>query len=131
MHELAICQGMLERVEAVAADRGARAVSRVVVRIGPLSGVEPSLLQSAFTLARAGTPAASAVLEIETAPVRVLCRACGAQSEAVANRLVCAACGGMRTRLISGDELRLVSLDLDLPEPGAVGTKEQAGPTHV
>ena len=49
MHELAVCQALLERVEAMAAARGARAVKRVTVRVGPLSGVEPQLLASAFT----------------------------------------------------------------------------------
>lgn len=134
MHELAVCQGMLDQVEAVAAARGATAVSRVVVRIGPLSGVEPALLENAFTLARAGTLAEGAILEIERVPVRITCRSCGAESETAPNRLVCADCGGFRTRLISGDELQLVSLDLDRPDASAAGIdtkRDKAGETHV
>ena len=118
MHELAVCQALLDQVRAVAADRGATAVTRIVVRIGPLSGVEPPLLNNAFSLARAGTMAETATLEIEDVPIRVACRSCGEESDATANQLTCRACGATGTQLVSGNELQLACLDLDLPETG-------------
>jgi hydrogenase nickel incorporation protein HypA/HybF len=81
-------------------------------RIGPLSGVEPQLLEQAFPLASAGTIAAHAELAIETLAVRVRCETCGAETEATANRLLCGACGDWHTKLVSGDELLLVSVEL-------------------
>ena len=48
MHELSICQALLDQVENVARDHGARRVSRVALRIGALSGIEPELLEHAF-----------------------------------------------------------------------------------
>jgi len=129
MHELAVCQALLERVEAIAAARGARAVNRVTVRVGPLSGVEPQLLASAFSVARAGTRAAAARLELEHGAVRVACSACGAESEAPPSCLLCAACGSYRTRVIAGDELLLASLELEIPDrderPGVTRTNEE------
>lgn len=119
MHELAVCQALLDQVEAVAAERGASQVTRVTVRVGPLSGVVPQLLTRAFSVARAGTCAGSARLEIRPAVVRVACTDCGAASEVAANRLLCAACGSFRTRLLAGDELQLVSLDLEHADPAA------------
>jgi hydrogenase nickel incorporation protein HypA/HybF len=104
MHELAVCQALLTQVERVA--RGAD-VRRIVVRVGPLSGIEPRLLERAFGFARAGGSAAAAELAIEPAAVRVRCLECGAESGATANRLLCAACGAWRTRLLEGDELVL------------------------
>ena len=101
MHELAICQALLEQVEGIAREHSGR-VSRVCVRVGPLSGVEPQLLERAYFLARAGTAAEESELVIESAPVRVRCRSCGAESTASANRLLCAACGNWQTVLAAG-----------------------------
>lgn len=117
MHELAVCQSLLEQVEAVAAARASRSVTRIVVRIGPLSGVEPDLLDNAFTLARASTVAAAATLEIEYLPVRIACTRCAAESEVDINRLICPVCGGHHPQLISGDELQLARVELELTEP--------------
>ena len=112
MHELSVCQGILDQVARVAADHGATGVKNIVVRIGPLSGVVPSLLAQAFPLARAGTVAEGAELTIEELPVRVHCDACGADTDARPNRLLCGECGDWPTQLISGDELLLVRVEL-------------------
>jgi len=116
MHELSVCQSLLEQVERVAADHGAERVERIRVRIGPLSGVEADLLRSAYPLAAAGTIAEGAELDIEPAPVLVHCFTCGAETEATPNRLLCGACGDWHTRLVSGDELLLASLELSVPD---------------
>ncbi len=112
MHELSICQGLLDQVARVATDHGATGVKNIVVHIGPLSGVVPSLLAQAFPLARAGTIAGGAELTIEELPVRVHCDACGAETEASPSRLLCGECGDWHTQLIGGDELLLVSIEL-------------------
>lgn len=112
MHELSICQALLAQVAAVAAQREARGVKSVRLRVGPLSGVEVSLLAQAYPVASAGTLAASSELLIELAPIRVKCEACGAESEAAPNHLLCARCGDFHTRLLSGDELMLMSVEL-------------------
>ncbi len=121
MHELAVCQSLLEQVQRVAADHGAERVERIRVRIGPLSGVEPELLTSAYTIAAAGTIAEGAELDIEPAPVRVHCITCGAETDALPNRLLCGACGDWHTRLVSGDDLLLASLELSVPDDAPEG----------
>jgi hydrogenase nickel incorporation protein HypA/HybF len=113
MHELAVCQELMRQVATLAQERLAERVTSIVVRVGPLSGVESSLLASAFQIARAGTVAADARLLVETAPVRVHCSMCGAVTEAAANRLLCSACDSWRTEVASGDELLLVSVELE------------------
>jgi hydrogenase nickel incorporation protein HypA/HybF len=111
MHELAICQALLEQVGTIAREHGA-SVSRVRLSVGPLSGVEPALLERAYPLACAGTMAEGSELAIELAPVRVRCRSCGVESAASANRLLCANCGDWQTDLTSGDELVLLSVEM-------------------
>jgi len=112
MHELAVCQGLMSEVERVVGQERASTVSVVVVRIGPLSGVEPDLIRAAFPIAAAGGPAAGARLEIETSAVSVRCPECEAVSEATPRRLLCAACGNWRVSVVSGDEMLLKSLEL-------------------
>ncbi len=123
MHELSICQSLLSQVTDIASDRGADAVERIVIEVGPLSGIEPELLAQAFAVARTGSCAAGAALSIETTGVTVSCSTCGAQSQTVPNRLVCGACGGFRTRIVAGDELRLRRVELRVPDapPAFVG----------
>lgn len=116
MHELALCQGLIGQVERVAAAHGARKVTKISLRIGPLGGAEPDLLRSAYTIARAGTVASDAELAIELSGVRVSCTQCGAEGEATVNALLCPACGDWRVRLLSGDELLLTSVELQKPE---------------
>ncbi|ESQ14928.1 MAG: hydrogenase maturation nickel metallochaperone HypA [Thiohalocapsa sp. PB-PSB1] len=116
MHELSVCLSLLDQVERIAREHGADRVVRIVLRIGPLSGVEAPLLANAYPLAAAGTLAEHALLDIEPAPIRVLCRECGAETEALPNQLVCSNCGGWRTRLLSGDEMLLANLELRIPD---------------
>lgn len=112
MHEMSICQSLMDQVERIARDKGASCVDSIVLSIGPLSGVEPDLLNRAYEAARFRTIAENADLRIETGPVVVECRSCGASGEAKVNRLLCPACGGGQIDLIQGDELLLMRLEL-------------------
>ena len=112
VHELAICQALMEQVERIAQEEQADQVLSIHLAIGPLSGVEPRLLEQAFSVARAGSIAASAELVIESMPVQVSCKQCGQLTEALPGRLVCGSCGDWQTSLISGDELELRHMEL-------------------
>ena len=112
MHELAICDALIAKVEGLERPVGAR-VKRVEVRVGPLSGVDPALLAHAYPLSCAAGAAEGSVLDIVASGVRVRCRSCGAESAAKVNRLLCAACGDWRTDVTSGDELQLVAVEFE------------------
>ena len=113
MHELAICQSLMEQVESIANERDAKCVTSITIGIGPLSGVEFQLLKNAYPVASAGTVAEDAELIIEHLPIKVRCNQCGAESDALPNKLTCKQCGDWRTTLISGDEMMLMSLELE------------------
>jgi hydrogenase nickel incorporation protein HypA/HybF len=117
VHELSVCQALILQVAAIAKERGAEAVERIVLEVGPLSGVDAALLARAFEVARAGSCAADAALAIETPQVTVSCVSCGARSQTAPNRLLCGACGGHRTRILAGDELNLRRVELRMREP--------------
>jgi hydrogenase nickel incorporation protein HypA/HybF len=119
VHELAVAQALVEQVDAVIRQHQANSATAIRVRIGPLAGVVPELLASAFPLAAAGSRMAGAELEFTLAPIRVRCHTCGAETEAAMNRLSCGDCGDWHTQLLSGDELLLESVELamDTPHP--------------
>jgi hydrogenase nickel incorporation protein HypA/HybF len=112
MHELSVCTALMEQVERIAREHQAGRVERIVLQVGPLSGVEAPLLKRAWPLASIGTLAEDAELVIEIATVKVKCTQCHAVSEVAPNRLLCAACGDFRTRLVSGDEMLLANMVL-------------------
>lgn len=116
MHELSLCQALIDQVEQIARQHKATRVDRILLRVGPLSGTEPSLLKHAFPLVATGTIAEEAELVIEPAPVRVRCNDCGTESDATPNRLLCGSCGSFKTRLVSGDDMLLANLELTVPD---------------
>lgn len=130
MHELAVAQALVAQVSEIALRHGAASVTSLRVKIGPLSGVEPGLLASALPLAAAGSVMEHARLDLQSTPLTVRCEACGAISEALPNRLLCAGCGDWHTRLVSGDELLLESVELSRP-PAPSPQSLAPSPNHV
>jgi len=113
MHELSLCQNLLDQITDIAKAHHAERVVQIIVRIGPLSGVEPKLLESAFDIASVGTIAEQAELLMEIQPIKVLCNVCATESDGSVNDLTCRQCGDYNTRLVSGDELILARVELE------------------
>lgn len=116
MHELSVAQALVEQVEVLVTQHGAQGVARIRLRIGPLSGIVPDLLATALPLAAAGTVIEGAELEWVESPLRVRCQTCSAESNVLPNRLLCSVCGDWHTQVISGDEMILERVELDIPE---------------
>ncbi|MGF1508561.1 MAG: hydrogenase maturation nickel metallochaperone HypA [Myxococcota bacterium] len=113
MHELSVCQALLRQVEALRLEHDALRVLRIEVQVGPLSGVAPELLESAYPIAAFGTPAQDADLVLQCGTVRVLCASCREEHEVPPNRMLCPTCGTWKTRLTAGDELLLARVELE------------------
>ena len=112
MHELAVCQGLINELERLALEHKAGRIDTIVLSIGPLSGIEPHLLKRAFDIACLDSVAKDAKLEIETGPVVVECRSCGASGEVQANCLLCPSCGDWQVNMVQGDELLLLRFEV-------------------
>jgi hydrogenase nickel incorporation protein HypA/HybF len=112
MHELSIAMNLIDLVAEEAKRQGA-AVLAVHVRIGPLSGVVPQALASAFELAREGTELARCPLVLEDAPLTIYCPACDGEKPAASTQsLRCRDCGTPAARVTGGHELELTALEL-------------------
>lgn len=112
MHELSICQQLIQQVNDIALQNKALSVESITLRIGPLSGIDSALLKQAFPFAAAESIAENSHLIIEESPVVIQCRRCGSKTSTTPNKLVCTNCGDFNTQLLSGDELLLISIDL-------------------
>jgi len=108
-------RSLLKQVLSLVETHQASGVQEVVLSVGELSGVEPSLLAPAFHELSLGTPAARARLTIELVPLEGVCELCRAVTRIEALRFLCSACGG-KLRVLRGEELRLERVMLEFEE---------------
>ncbi|BDU72806.1 hydrogenase maturation nickel metallochaperone HypA [Mesoterricola silvestris] len=113
MHELSLMAGMLGIIAGEARGQGFTRVSRIVLEIGALSGVEPEALRFAFDVSARGTVAEGAELEIEETEGRAQCGACGHTVPVRGTWGGCPACGTDALKVIAGKETRVKYLDVD------------------
>lgn len=112
MHEYSIVQALIDRVEKEAASRAAVAVHKLSVRIGELSGVETTLLHTAYMTFREGTICSSAEIEIHAIEALWACSKCDAP--VVKGRpLRCSVCGSP-AKLCQGDEIMLDQIEMEV-----------------
>jgi hydrogenase nickel incorporation protein HypA/HybF len=112
LHELSIALSILEIAEEEAERQGGR-VTVIRVRLGPLSGVVPEALVSAYELASENTPMANSLLHIEVVPLVAYCPACREEVSILSMlELCCPDCGSPTPKLIHGQELEVVALEI-------------------
>ncbi len=114
MHELSIAMAIIDVAGEESARRGNAHVVAVHLRLGPLSGVVREALESAFELAREGSPLAEASLVIEETPIVLHCANCRADHPAVSvQNLCCAECGRPSTEVVRGRDLEVAALEIE------------------
>jgi hydrogenase nickel incorporation protein HypA/HybF len=113
MHELSVALAIVDVAAEEADRRGARRVAAVHLKLGPLAGVAPDALRSAFGLARENTPLAAADLVIREVPVAVYCPACAAERAVPFPDLRCPTCGAPTPDVVRGRELEVVALEIE------------------
>ncbi len=112
MHEYSIVQALLDQCDGIARENSAEKVTKVVIKIGVLSGVEADLLQTAYDTFREGTVCAEAELQIDKQQVKLHCNGCSEEFEIDDFSCACVACGGTDVRVIDGEEMYLMSLEM-------------------
>jgi hydrogenase nickel incorporation protein HypA/HybF len=111
MHEQSLMRTLLKQVEEIRFEYNAERVQEVRVEVGPLSGVEPMLLASAFAQLASEETVAGARFVIDEVPLLAHCESCDNRFEILDFAFRCPACRGHVTT-ISGDEVQLVSVSL-------------------
>jgi hydrogenase nickel incorporation protein HypA/HybF len=111
MHESSLVRSLLDQVETIRLEQDGLAVDEVRIEIGPLSGVEPLLVSSAFSQLAPACGMNSVRLVIDEVPLSARCPKCGpVEIELV--RISCPNCGSQDVRIVSGDEVRLHSVTI-------------------
>lgn len=123
MHEESLARSLLQRTAELCQLHKARSVVSVRVSCGPLSGVEPVQLQDAFERLRSAWPACqTAALILENPGMPAHCESCDHRFPVINFRFLCPECNSGRVRLLDGDCLRILDVELDVPESGAGGS---------
>jgi hydrogenase nickel incorporation protein HypA/HybF len=99
----------LAQVERLADAEGAGKVEEVRVKVGPLSGVEPLLIETAFQILAPRTSVGKARLVIEEIPLMAQCADCGHEFEVPYFRFRCPVCDCRRVDVTAGDGFVLES----------------------
>lgn len=116
MHEFSIAQALVEAAVTEAGRHGASRVLKVTCRIGALRQVDGWLMHEAFTIAREGTICSACNLAIEMAYMQAMCPACNVRFPVRNWEWRCPACGANGESPMGGDELELLSIELELPD---------------
>lgn len=116
MHELSVAMTLAETVAAEAVRHGAVRVAVVRLKLGALTDLDAEALRFGWAVIAAEEgPLRGAKLEIDRVPVTVFCRTCGHEGESRPPGVCCGTCGSYHTRLLTGEELDLAEVVLDVP----------------
>ena len=114
MHEFSVVQSLMGLIEENARQNNAKSVSKVVVKIGKMSGIEPHLLKIAFDTFKEKTICENAELEMVIQDVVAFCEDCGEEFVVEENRFVCPDCGGFNLKVLDGEDMYLMSLEMEV-----------------
>lgn len=113
MHELALCDAI---ARAVVDHAEGRNVSTVHLRVGALRQVVPETLSYCWSVVSRGRTLDGSTLSIEEVPGEVVCDDCHARTTLTRFSVGCGSCGGTATRVVAGQELLIVAIDVGEPE---------------
>ena len=112
MHEMSICEGILQVLETESEKKQYSRVKKVAVEVGPLSGVEVEALKFSFDVVMKGTLADQAELIVLEVPATAWCMKC-AESVNIEQRYDdCPHCGSAQLQLTGGEELSIKELEV-------------------
>jgi len=113
MHEYSIVQALIEQCETYARDNHATKITKVVTKIGRLSGVEPHLLEIAFDTFREKTVCDGAEFVMNLQNLVLYCNDCRRESEQSEVRYQCLHCGSTNVSVVDGEEMYLMTLEME------------------
>ena len=108
--------GVVESVEQAARDAGALKVYQVDLSVGVMTEAFEEALQFAFEALQEGTLLQGAKLHINMVQPKSICLDCAEEFKHDRFHMRCPICGSADTHLLEGRELRIDSIEVDLPD---------------
>ena len=112
MHEYSIVQSLIESCEENARVNNSTKITKVVVKIGVMSGIEPQLLQTAFDTFKEYSICSTAEFIINMQPVTINCLKCEKESILSKNEYSCPLCNSVELDVIDGEDMYLMQLEM-------------------
>jgi len=113
MHEMSLCEGILQIIESESKQQQFTEVKQVVLDIGVLSGVEILALEFAFEVVMRGSVAEDATLKINQIEAQAWCMPCS-ETVVIKQRFdACPLCGSYQLQVSSGDEMKIKELEVN------------------
>jgi hydrogenase nickel incorporation protein HypA/HybF len=113
MHEMALMSEALRLAEDSARAAGAARITTLRLRIGTLSSVVPEALRFAWDVARRGTLAETAELQIESVLAAARCARCQVEYDCADILSACPRCGQVGGELVRGREVELAAVEIE------------------
>lgn len=110
MHEYSLVRSLLRQVTQIISEQPAEELQQVSVSIGPLSGVEPELVQLAFDQLVESFGFPHAKLSIVRTTLDACCAECGKCFSVQSFKFQCPSCGSRDVQVTSGEDFRLIDL---------------------
>ena len=128
MHEYSIVEGVLDSVIPAAEKAGADRIVCVRLRVGYMTEVVQESLDFMWGICceQRGPMVEGCRLEVEYVYPRSACLKCGHEFEHDRFHLKCPECGSASTMLLSGRELEIASMDVDIPDDAPAEQAEKA-----
>ena len=112
MHEMSLCEGVMQVIESQAAIDNYQQVNAVWLEIGLLSGVEIESLKFCFDVVCRNSIAENATLEIVELPGQAWCMQCANNLTVTSRHSACPDCGSYQLQVTGGDEMRIKELEV-------------------
>lgn len=113
MHEMSLCESIIQVIEQSAGEQGFKQVKTVWLEIGQLSGVELDAMHFGFDAVTRGSMAEGARLEIIELPGQAWCMKCSKSVQVRQRFDECPDCGSYQLQVTGGDEMRIKELEVD------------------
>jgi len=113
MHEMSLCESILQTLEQQAPLQNYAKVKTVWLEIGALAGVEIEALKFSFDLVVKGSLADAAKLEIIEIPGEAWCMPCGRNVPVRQLYDECPLCGSHQIQVTGGDQMRIKELEVE------------------
>ena len=113
MHEYSIVQSLIDQCEEHAQQNEAKKVTKVIVKIGALCGVEVELLKTAFNTFKEQTVCNDAEFIVNYQKVVIECQVCGENTTLEENEFLCPSCQSNAVTVKDGEDMYLMSLEME------------------
>ena len=113
MHEMSLCEGVLQVLQDSAQKQGYTQVKTVWLEIGELSGVETEAMVFSFDVVTKGSLAENAKLEVINVPGEAWCMKCAKVVHVTRRFDECPDCSSYQLQVTGGDEMKIKELEVE------------------